>query len=745
MSSYRLTIRGATCASCVSPIENALQAVAGVEKAHYNLADRLVTVSTQEAISPHVLMDAIQQAGYEATFLADDTSAEKINAEWEQRYYHHLIAKTLFAAVVGSPLFVLGLFNKMPSLTAPIGYELSVAIAFLTLMVLGYSGGHFFVRGWKAFKAHTATMDTLIALGTGMAWLYSVAVLAFIQKLPAPVQHVYFETAVIIIALVNLGAVLEWRARRHTSHAIQRLLGLQPKTARVIRQAVELEVPIEKLQIGDCIRIRPGEHIPVDGVITEGHSSLDESMLTGEPLAKEKTVGDRVVGGTLNQLGSFIFKAEQVGQDTVLAHLIQLVQQAQNSKPALARLADQVSAVFVPVVLLVAVLTALLWFNSGMEPRVVYMLSTAMAVLVIACPCALGLAIPMSVMVGVGKAADNGILIRQADALQQAGKLTTLVLDKTGTLTQGRPQMMGVYPVTGWDKQQLLTYAASLEAGSEHPLAHAVLTAAQHHRLVLMAVTDFQAIAGHGIKGIINHQWVALGNYQFIAQYAKVPPDLAQQGEQLATLGQTPLYLAVAHEVMGILTMADPLKPDAQAAIQRLQALKLKVIMLTGDHPATAHAIATQVGIDTVWAGVLPPQKAQKIAALQSQGETVGMVGDGINDAPALACADVGFAMGTGTDIAIESADITLMHGSLQGIADAIALSQQTARNMKQNLVGAFIYNLIGIPLAAGILFPMTGLLLNPMLAGLAMALSSVTVVSNANRLRFLKLREGNV
>lgn len=418
------------------------------------------------------------------------------------------------------------------------------------------------------------------------------------------------------------------------------------------------------------------------------------------------------------------------------------MQQAQNSKPALARLADQVSAIFVPIVMIIAVLTALVWFNVGTEPKAVYMLTTAMAVLVIACPCALGLAVPISVMVGIGKAAEQGILIRQADALQQAGELTTIVLDKTGTITQGQPQVTGIYPINSWDKNQLLTYAASLEAGSEHPLAEAILVAAKQQEIVLSPVTNFQAIAGYGVSGFIQNKSIYLGNRHLIEQQHIELGNLAQQGEQLATLGQTPLYLAVDNQAIGVVTIADPIKSDSKAAIQRLQALKLNVVMITGDHRATAQAIAAQVGIRDVLAEVLPQNKASKIAELQAQGEKVGMVGDGINDAPALARADVGFAIGTGTDIAIESAGVTLMHGSLHGIANAIAISKQTVSNMKQNLFGAFIYNVIGIPIAAGILFPFTGLLLNPMIAGLAMALSSVTVVSNANRLRFFKLSE---
>jgi len=462
-------------------------------------------------------------------------------------------------------------------------------------------------------------------------------------------------------------------------------------------------------------------------------------MLTGEPLANEKKIGDKVIGGTLNKNGSFIFQTSHVGKETVLAQIIQLVQQAQNSKPALARLADQISAYFVPSVLIIAIVTALIWFNVGIEPKIAYMLVTSMAVLVIACPCALGLAVPISVTVGIGKAAEYGVLIRHADALQQAGQLTTIVLDKTGTITLGRPEVTGVYPVHDQDRNRMLILAASLEVGSEHPLAEAIVTAAKKDGLALLNTTNFHAITGQGVGGTIDGQQIWLGNRYLMEQQRIELGGLKQQADQLAASGQTPIFVAAEKEIIGILSIADPIKPDSKIAIQRLQKMGLKVIMMTGDHQMTAHAIANQVGISDVMAEVLPKDKAEKISELQKKSEKVGMVGDGINDAPALAQAEVGFAIGTGTDVAIESAGITLMRGSLQGVADAIVISQQTIRNMKQNLFGALIYNVMGIPIAAGILFPFTGLLLNPMIAGAAMALSSVTVVTNANRLRFFK------
>lgn len=741
-NSYRFRLSGIHCASCVAKIEKSLKSIQGVFGATVNLADHSAMVQLEEGISPEVVIVAITQLGYGAA-LDEGTNSETNAPELaEKQYYDVLIRKTLVAALFGIPLFVLGLFGLEPSLQTQMGYWASLLLGALTVSVLAYSGGHIFKGAWKSLGAHTANMDTLIAIGTGIAWLYSMIAILLTQYLPAMAQHVYFETAVIIIALINLGQVLELRARRHTSQAIQRLMKLQPKTARILRDGQEIDVLIETLQLGDLIRVRPGEQIPVDGELTEGSSHVDESMLTGEPLPNEKNIGDTVIGGTLNKNGSFIFKATHVGKETVLAQIIQLVQQAQSSKPALARLADQVSAYFVPTVLIISILTALIWFNIGGEPRISYMLVTAMSVLVIACPCALGLAVPISVMVGIGKAAEYGVLIRHADALQQTGELTTIILDKTGTITQGQPQVTGIYPAHEGDEKRILTWAASLEAGSEHPIAESILKAAKTQQYDLLAISQFQAITGHGINGLIDHQNVWLGNQRLIDAQSIPWGNFKTRADELATAGQTPVFVATDQEILGIITISDPIKSDSKNAIERLKNMGLKVIMITGDHHITANAIAEQVGIHDVMAEILPKDKAVKVKELQAKGEKVGMVGDGINDAPALAQAEVGFAIGTGTDIAIESAGITLMRGSLHGIADAIIISKKTVQNMKQNLFGAFIYNIIGIPIAAGILFPFTGLLLNPMLASAAMALSSVTVVSNANRLRFLKPME---
>lgn len=738
---YQFSISGISCASCVASIERAISLIPGIEKVSMNFASKTLSITALSTVSADQIIQTLQKMGYTAALINNDKLENSTTDQAEKEHYHRLLSKTVFAAIVGAPLFIVSMFNILPSLQTPMGYRINLGLGMITLLVLIYSGRHFFIGAWKSFLAHSATMDTLIAIGTGMAWIYSMLVLLFTASIPVMAQHVYFEASVVIIALVNLGALLELRARAHTSEAVQRLLHLQPKTARVIKNNQEIDMPIEAIQIGDRIRIRPGEQIPVDGTVVEGNSNVDESMLTGESLPQLKTVGDTIVAGTLNKNGTLIFTASHIGKDTVLAKIIDMVQTAQNTKPALSRLADRIAGIFVPLVVITAILTALIWFNIGPEPKISYMLVTSMAVLIIACPCALGLAVPISVMVGVGKGAENGVLIRHADALQQAGHLTAIVLDKTGTITQGKPKVTGIYPAQGQDSKQVLTLAASLEVGSEHPLAEAIVKAAEEEHCALRQATDFDAINGQGVSGKINGKRIWLGNYRLMEEKHIPLGDAKQQAERLAASGQTPILVATDEGIIGIITIADTIKPDSKHAIKRLKDLGLKVIMITGDHDATARAIAAEVGIDKTLSQVLPQDKAKKISELQQAGVIVGMVGDGINDAPALAQANVGFAIGTGTDVAIESAGITLMSGSLEGVANAILLSKKTINNMKQNLFGAFIYNVIGIPIAAGILYPLTGSLLNPMIAGLAMALSSVTVVTNANRLRFINIK----
>lgn len=724
-----------SCAGCVAVVEEALQKTPGVTVANVNFAEHTAEVNGEADVD--ALINAVEAAGYEAVELkgSDEEAQEKEVAELA--YYRQLLKKSAVAAAVGAPLFLMGLFGAMPGMSGA-GRLFWLVVAALSLFVLIYSGGRFFSGAWKSFKNHNANMDTLIALGTGTAWVYSMLITLIPSLVPEQARHVYFEAAVIIIALINFGSALEMRARGKTSEAIKRLIGLQPKTARVVRNGQELDVPIEQVGLDDTLRLRPGEKIAVDGVIIDGHTSVDESMLTGEPMPVEKQQGDEVVGGTINKSGSVLFRATRIGKDTALARIIEMVRQAQNSKPAIGRLVDKIAAVFVPVVLILAVVTFMAWFNFGPEPKAAYVLVATMTVLIIACPCALGLATPISIMVGVGKAAEFGVLIRNGEALQRAGQLTTVVLDKTGTVTAGRPAVTELISIAG-DEQELLQLAASLEAGSEHPLAEAIVSAAKQRGLELKSAQNFSAIAGHGVSGELDGQRVLLGNKKLMADEQIDISEHTDVARRLATQAQTPMYLAVDGRYTGIVAVADPIKQDSKTAIERLHQAGLKVVMLTGDNQATAQAVALQVGVDDVMAEVLPEDKAEKVADLQRHGEVVGMVGDGINDAPALARADVGFAIGTGTDVAIESADVTLMRGSLHGVADAIAISNATLRNIKQNLFGAFVYNSLGIPVAAGVLFPFTGLLLNPVIAGAAMAMSSVTVVSNANRLRLFK------
>lgn len=734
----RLSISGMSCAGCVAAVEGALRAVPGVADASVNFAEH--TAEVTGAVPPQTLMAAVKAAGYEAAELrgAED---EAVKEAAEMIHYRRLLRKTAVASVVAIPLFFAELTGVLPHMAAPEGRWFWLAAGVATAVVMGYAGGHFFVGAWKALKVHNANMDTLIAVGTGSAWLYSMIVALLPERVPSLAQHAYFEAAAVIIALVNLGQALEMQARGRTSEAIRRLIGLQPKTARVIRNGQELDIPIAEVGLDETLRVRPGERLPVDGVVIEGRSNVDESMLSGEAFPVEKIVGAEVVGGTINMSGTFLYRAKRIGRDTVLAQIIEMVRKAQSAKPAIGRLADRVAAVFVPSVMIVAVLTFLVWYGFGPEPVVSFAVVTTMTVLIIACPCALGLATPISIMVGVGKAAEYGILIRSGDALQQAGKLTAVVLDKTGTVTEGRPAVTRMITVNGWDEQSLLRIAASVETGSEHPLAAAVVEAARSRQIATVASGAFNAAAGRGVQASVEGKTVLFGNRGWMEENRVSLGDLPSQAENLARDAQTPMYLAVNGEPAGLVVVADPVKADSKQAIQRLHALGLKVVMISGDHRVTAEAVARQVGIDEVIAEVLPQDKAKEVAALQARGEIVAMVGDGINDAPALAQADVGYAIGTGTDVAIQSADVTLLRGSLHGVADAIAISRATLRNIKQNLFGAFIYNILGIPVAAGALYPLFGVLLNPMIAGAAMAMSSVTVVSNANRLRWFKAR----
>lgn len=734
----RLSILGMSCAGCVGAVESALASVAGAEDIRVNFADHSALVAG--TADPDALTQAVRDAGYDAAVMEgfEDPQEEE---QREQERYERLMNKAKVAAAFGFPLMIFGNLDWLPAINSVGGSWFWSAVALVTLAILRYSGGHFFSSAIKLLRLGQTNMDTLIALGTGSAWFYSCMVIDYSSHLTGLAPHSYFEASVIILAFINFGSALETRARGKTSSAIRELIGLQPRTARVVRNGEEIDVPIEDVGLGETLRVRPGEKIAVDGVVLEGHSTVDESMLTGESIPVEKQIGSEVVGGTINKQGSFLFKATRIGRDTALAQIINSVKTAQSSKPELARLADRIASVFVPVVVAVALLTFMLWYSFGPEPSLGFAFVTSMTVLVIACPCALGLATPISVMVAVGRAAQTGILIRNGEALQSAGTLTSLILDKTGTVTEGKPAVSEVQTSGDFTPDQVLQIAASIESGSEHPLASAILTAAQEKQLKPDKVTAFQAIAGHGIMGKINDQSVCFGNAALMAQQSIDYNAQQQTIDDLSSKGQTAMLLAVNGVIAGIIAVADPIKKDSAQAVSQLKAAGVRVIMVTGDNEITARAIAAQAGIDEIRAQVLPDDKAEVVKQLQQQGEVVGMVGDGINDAPALAQSNVGFAIGSGTDVAIESADIVILQGSLTKVPEAMALSAATVRNIKQNLLGAFFYNTIGIPVAAGVLYPLFGILLSPMIAGAAMAMSSVTVVTNANRLRWMALK----
>lgn len=736
-----LAIDGMRCAGCVSSVENALRAVPGVSNASVNFATHSASVSGHASVA--ALLAAVADAGYRASEIVNETDDSEEKEAAEHAHYRILMKKSWFALAVAVPALAFG-FPAMLGFAMPHAIMAwgSPVLAVLTLAVMAYSGPQFFIGAWKSLRNHQANMDTLIALGMGAAWSYSITVTLAPQLFPAGTAEPFWDVIAVVIGLVVLGQALEMRARGRTSEAVQRLIGLKPKTARVVRDGQEIDIPLMEVRVDDTLRVRPGEKIAVDGELIDGHSSVDESMLTGEPMPVQKTAGSDVTGGTFNKSGTFLYRATRVGRDTALSRIIDMVRQAQGAKPAIGRLADKVAAYFVPVVLMIAVAAFVLWFDFGPEPRLNHAMIVAVTVLVIACPCALGLATPMSVMVGVGKAADHGILIRNGEALQQAGKLTTVVLDKTGTVTMGHPSVTSITPLGDWNEESLLQLAASLETGSEHPLAAAVIEAAQSRSLEISPPEAFEAIAGRGVHGNVNQQRVRFGNRKFMRDHGIDCTPLRQAAEQSAARAETPMYVGVDGQLAGMIAVSDPIKPDSVAAISRLHAMGLRVVMLTGDNAATARAVAAQVGITEVFADVAPQDKDKKISELMARGEKVGMVGDGINDAIALSRADVGFAIGTGTDVAIESADITLMSGSLASVPSAIAISRATMRNIRQNLFGAFIYNMLGIPVAAGLLYPLSGLLLSPMIAGAAMAMSSVTVVSNAGRLRLFKVTE---
>lgn len=665
--------------------------------------------------------------------------------ESEQKQYRQLLAKSIVAIVVGAIFFIgpyTGWFPVLDGSTDASRWFWVISLIVVAAVIV-YSGRHFYIGAWSSFINHTANMDTLVASGTFAAWVYSAIVIVFGSHLPQSAHGVYFDTAALVIGFVNLGAAMEMKARGQTNAAIASLMALAPKTAIVVREGADQEIAIEAIVVGDTIRLRPGDSVPVDGKVINGETTVDESMLTGEPMPVKKSAGDDVFTGTSNQKGSILYHATRVGKDTALSNIIETVQKAQRSKPAIGKLTDKIASIFAPLVLILALVTALIWLNVGPPPIAAHVLVTSIAVLLIACPCALGLATPISIMLAVGKAAQHGIIVRNGDALQKAKQLTTVVLDKTGTITQGKPSVTDVLAVEGQDEKLVLQIAASLETSSEHPLAQAIIDRAKSLDLQTLPVEQFESMSGLGVKALVDGHQVLLGNRRLM-DYNKLDCGAVESSaNEWMQAAKTPVYIAIDGNVAGLLAIADAIKLDSKQAIAELTKMGLRVVMLTGDSRATATAVALQVGISekNVIAEVMPADKDQAIAHLIEQGDIVAMCGDGINDAAALARAHVGFAIGSGTDIAIDSADMVLMNDSLAAVTTAIRLSRATMRNIKQNLFGAFVYNVCGIPIAAGIFFPLFGVLLSPIISGIAMAASSLTVVINANRLRWVKLK----
>ena len=741
LESINLKLRGMSCSSCAIRIESAISEVPGVKLCSVNFAAEQATVEYDpRQTSIQNIQEAVTEAGFSAYSLpiamTGEDDAERAARQAES---NDLKLKIIVGGVISSIL----IFGSLPMMT---GLELLLIPAWLhnpwlqlllTTPVQFWCGYRFYIGAWKAFKRHAATMNTLIALGTSAAYGYSLFATVFpnffVDRGLMP--EVYYETAAVVITLILLGQWFEHRAKGQTSQAIRQLMGLQAKTARVIRNGKEMDVAINEVQIDDTILVRPGEKIPVDGEIISGSSTIDEAMVTGESMPVKKQPGDEVIGATINQTGSFKFKATKVGTDTVLAQIVRLVQDAQGSKAPIQRLADKITGWFVPAVIAIAIATFVLWFV--VMGNISLALITTVGVLIIACPCALGLATPTSIMVGTGKGAENGILIKDAESLELAHKIQTIALDKTGTITQGKPIVTNYATVRNSQSvERLLRLVAAVEANSEHPLAEAIVKYARTQNLILPEAIDFEAVAGKGVQAIVSDRSIQIGTQRWMSELGIKTNELQPQQDIWETEAKTVVLIAVDGELAGIIGIADAVKPNSTAAVRALRDLDLEVVMLTGDNQKTAEAIARQVGIVRVEAQVRPERKAAKVKELQQEGKIVAMVGDGINDAPALAQADVGIAIGTGTDIAIAASDITLISGELQGIVTAIELSKATIQNIRQNLFFAFIYNALGIPIAAGILFPLFGWLLNPIIAGGAMALSSISVVSNALRLR---------
>ncbi|ELB2822530.1 copper-translocating P-type ATPase [Vibrio alginolyticus] len=738
----QMLIQGMTCASCVSSVEKALTNVEGVEKAQVNLAEQsaLVFASQDSDDLLNAIVESVKQAGYQAEILQDAATQQEKQAQQQRQQQKRFKLDAIAGLVVGASLMIWGVAGGNMMIRNTNDQLAWGVIGIVCLLLLATAGKHFFSNAWLAATHKRATMDTLVALGTGAAWFYSMLVVIFPGWFPLASRHVYFEASAMIIGLISLGHYIEAKAKANTTRSLQALINLQPQQATVITEQGDQQITVEQITLGMKLRIKPGEKVPVDGVVIQGESYIDESMLTGEPVPVLKAQEAQVSAGTLNTDGGLVIEATGIGANTMLARIIRMVRTAQSSKPAIAKLADQISSVFVPVVVGIAILAALVWFAVGPEPKASYMLVVTTTVLIIACPCALGLATPLSVTVGVGKAAELGILIKDADALQLASKVDTVVFDKTGTLTQGKPSVQKVF-THATSQEDLLALAYAAERQSEHPLAKAVCDYAKRHDAKDVSLDKFENVRGRGIWATYQDKPLLIGSLQFMQAENVETSALKPAIDECAKNAWTPVAVALNGELIGLIAIADPIKSDAKQALSALKSQGIKTVMLTGDNQHVANTIGQELGIDEVIAQVMPDEKAQHIEQLQSQGHVVAMVGDGINDAPALALSNLGIAMGSGSDVAIESSQMTILNTSPMAVVHAIELSRATLKNMKQNLFGAFVYNSLGIPVAAGVLYPAFGFLLSPVVAGAAMALSSITVVSNANRLRLFSVK----
>ena len=735
-------IEGMSCASCAMTIENAVSKIPGVDKASVNLATEIMTVEANDSVTPEDIAKVVDGVGYGARPRGKSVEEElEEKNEKKEAHLREMKRNLIISAIFTVPLLFIAMADMvgipMPAFLSPMQSPVSYALIQLALVLpIIWLGRRFFVDGFKALSKGHPNMDSLVALGTSAAFVYSLYGTYHILEGHAHfAMNLYYESAGVILTLITLGKYFEAVSKGKTSMAIQTLVGLAPKMATVLRDGQEVEVPVEEVQVGDLIRVKPGEKVPVDGVVTEGNSTVDESMLTGESIPVSKAVGDEVIGASLNKTGSFILKATKIGKDTALSQIIQLVEQAQGSKAPIAKLADKVSGVFVPIVIGLALVSGFAWYFLGQESWV-FALTITISVLVIACPCALGLATPTAIMVGTGKGAENGILLKSGEALEEANHVNMVVFDKTGTITNGTPVVTDVVTANHTDADALIRLAASLEVASEHPLGEAIVEKAKEQGTVFDEVTNFEAIPGFGIKGHVAETLVFLGNEKWMRKNGLATVGMNDKANHFAEQGKTPLYIGYNDAVQGLIVVADTVKESSARAIQTLHEMGIQVAMMTGDHERTAQAIASEVGIDRVFSEVLPQDKANYVSKLQEEGYIVAMVGDGINDAPALAQAQVGIAIGTGTDVAIESADAVLMKSDLMDVPAMLKLSRATIRNIKENLFWAFAYNIIGIPFAMGVLHLFGGPLLNPMIAGAAMSFSSVSVVLNALRLK---------